>query len=237
MQIVLVDDEKLQIQQMTKLIHEACNQLGISATITSYESGETFLFDLPDHPEWELVFLDIQMPNLTGMDLAHYIHKKQPHLQIVFATAYADYAVESYQVEALSYLLKPIQIKDIKHVLNRYQVRLAYQPTYLLVESEGDLLKIDLATIIYAESQGHDLNIYTENQTITINWTLAEFMDQVDNRFIKTHRSYRVNLDFIQSIHPTEALLTTGEILPIARRQVKQVQRAFIDYFKGEVER
>lgn len=235
MHIVLVDDERLQIEQMTRLIQGVCHKLHIPLTLTTFTSGQAFLFALPDHPEWELVFLDIQMPDLSGMSVAHQIHQSHPQIKIIFATAYADFAVESYQVDAFSYLLKPIQASDIEHVLTKHQNMTVNQPVYLVLSVDGEFVKLDLATIIYVESQGHKLLINTSDKLFESNMTLAQFMAEVDERFVQTHRSYRVNLDFVDSIAPTELLLTTGDRLPIARRQVKQVQRAFIDYFKGDL--
>ena len=119
-EIVLVDDEQLQLDYMEKLIRQAAESLKIEINMSQYLSGEAFLFALEDNPTWNLAFLDIEMAELNGMEVARIVRENAPQLELVFATAYAEYAIEGYEVQALDYLLKPINLEKITRVLTRY---------------------------------------------------------------------------------------------------------------------
>ena len=132
-EIVLVDDEQLQLDYMQKLVQQAAASLAIQIEVHQFLSGEAFLFALEDHPNWQLAFLDIEMAELNGMEVAHIVREKAPDLELVFATAFAEYAIEGYEVQALDYLLKTISLEKVTLVLTRF---LEVQPTeaiYIIV--------------------------------------------------------------------------------------------------------
>ena len=91
--IAIVDDETIQLNYMNQLVNQVAKKMEMSAKISLYESGEAFLFALDNQPKWDLVFLDIQMKGLDGMTVAQVIRQKAPQLHVVFATAYAEYAI------------------------------------------------------------------------------------------------------------------------------------------------
>lgn len=151
-EIVLVDDEQLQLDYMKKLVKQAAKSLEIKVEISQYLTGASFLFALEDHPAWNLAFLDIEMEEINGMEVARIIRKKSPQLELVFATAYAEYAVEGYEVQALDYLLKPITLEKIKRVLTRYLEEQPEDNTYIIVDIEGEATRLNLKDIHSAEA-------------------------------------------------------------------------------------
>lgn len=234
-EIVLVDDEQLQLDYMQKLIEQAAESLEIKIEISQYLSGEAFLFSLEDHPTWDLAFLDIEMEELNGMQVAKILREKSPQLELVFATAYAEYAIEGYEVQALDYLLKPINQQKITRVLKRYLEEQPEDTAYLIAEVEGQATRLNLEDIIYVEANMGEVLVVLADQELPLKMTLLEFQDLLDERFVATHRSYLVNLQYISRLLKKDVALSNGEKIPLSRRRAKEVQSDFIDYYKGSV--
>jgi DNA-binding LytR/AlgR family response regulator len=234
-EIVLVDDEQLQLDYMQKLIEQAAESLEIKIEISQYLSGEAFLFALEDHPTWNLAFLDIEMEELNGMQVARILREKSPQLELVFATAYAEYAIEGYEVQALDYLLKPINQQKITRVLKRYLEEQPEDTAYLIAEVEGQTTRLNLEDILYVEANMGEVLVVLVDQKLPLKMTLLEFQDLLDERFVATHRSYLVNLQYISRLLKKDVALSNGEKIPLSRRRAKEVQSDFIDYYKGSV--
>ena len=234
-EIVLVDDEQLQLDYMQKLIEQAAESLEIKIEVSQYLSGEAFLFALEDHPTWDLAFLDIEMEELNGMQVAKILREKSPQLELVFATAYAEYAIEGYEVQALDYLLKPINQQKITRVLKRYLEEQPEDTAYLIAEVEGQATRLNLEDIIYVEANMGEVLVVLTDQELPLKMTLLEFQDLLDERFVATHRSYLVNLQYISRLLKKDVALSNGEKIPLSRRRAKEVQSDFIDYYKGSV--
>lgn len=233
--IVLVDDEQLQLDYMQKLIEQAADSLKIEVAIHQYLSGEAFLFALEDYPAWNLAFLDIEMAKLNGMEVARIVREKALDLELVFATAYAEYAIEGYEVQALDYLLKPINVEKITRVLTRYLEELPEEAAYIIVDIAGQPSRLNLDDVIYVEADGGEVMVVLEEKTLSIKMSLTEFDKLLDDRFVSTHRSYLVNLQYVSRLLKKDVALHNGDMIPLSRRRAKDVQSAFIAHYKGSV--
>lgn len=233
--IVLVDDEQLQLDYMQKLIEQAADSLKIEIAIHPYLSGEAFLFALEDYPAWNLAFLDIEMAKLNGMEVARIVREKALDLELVFATAYAEYAIEGYEVQALDYLLKPINVEKITRVLTRYLEELPEEAAYIIVDVAGQPSRLNLDDVIYVEADGGEVMVVLEEKTLSIKMSLTEFEKLLDDRFVSTHRSYLVNLQYVSRLLKKDVALHNGDMIPLSRRRAKDVQTAFIAHYKGSV--
>ena len=233
--IVLVDDEQLQLDYMQKLIEQAADSLKIEVAIHQYLSGEAFLFALEDYPAWNLAFLDIEMAKLNGMEVARIVREKALDLELVFATAYAEYAIEGYEVQALDYLLKPINVEKITRVLTRYLEELPEEAAYIIVDVAGQPLRLNLDDVIYVEADGGEVMVVLEEKRFSIKMSLTEFEKLLDDRFVSTHRSYLVNLQYVSRLLKKDVALHNGDMIPLSRRRAKDVQTAFIAHYKGSV--
>ncbi|UUX34246.1 LytR/AlgR family response regulator transcription factor [Fundicoccus culcitae] len=235
LKVVIVDDEQRQLDHMQNLLNQSAKQLKITIDIDQYTSGEAFLFALEDHLDWQIAFLDIEMKAVNGMEVAKIIREKAPQLALVFATGYAEYAIEGYEVQALAYLLKPIKVEKVQVVIERF---LAIQPEEepsIIIESQGKHVRLLLNQIVYVEANQRELSIITNEESYSIKQSLTEFSKSLDHRFIQTHRSYIVNLQYVNQILTQDITLTNGMCIPLSRRKAKTVQKAFIDYYKGSV--
>lgn len=233
--IAIVDDEDIQVDTMTSLIKEAAARLSLSVSLIDFSSGEAFLFTLEDHPDLDMVFLDIEMNQTDGLEVAKKIRQTDKDLTIVFATAFAEYAVQGYDVQALDYLLKPIELDKVKRVLKRHLDRQPAVVEKVTLESQGEVIKLALDDILYVEVNRRECEIHTLNGSVTVSRTLKELSEELSEDFIQTHRSYLVNVSHMNRLLKTDIELSNGAVVPVSRRLVKQVQERFVTHNKGAV--
>ena len=231
--IVVVDDEQIQRDYMEALIQQVCQTLKVDCSITCLESSEHFLFELEEHPEWQLLFLDIEMPALDGMSLAHQIRQIAPQIEIIFATGYSEYAVAGYQVDALDFLVKPIEHSDIERVIQKYLNIQPVQEYYVLVDTvDGVSRALNANEIYWVEVNRRRLTVGLEDEHIELGETLAAFKEKLNADFISPHRSYLINLNHVSAVQANEVQMEDGTAIPLSRRLIKEVQAAFVSHYR-----
>ena len=233
--VAIVDDESIQLESMKTLINEAATELSINVQLHYFSSGEEFLFKLDEHKNLAMVFLDIEMKNIDGLEVARKIREKDKLLTIVFATAYAEYAVQGYEVQALDYLLKPIEVDKIKRVLQRHLDRKPLLQESMTLEVNGELTKLLLDDILYVEVIRRECRIQLRDHVLIVNKSLTELSEHLNNAFIQTHRSYLVNLAHMNRLLKADVELSNRALVPVSRRLSKEVQEKFIAYHKKAV--
>ncbi len=151
----------------------------------------------------DLLFLDIEMPEISGLVLAKSLNKDTA---IIFTTAYRDYAVEGFDLRAVDYLLKPIRPERFKEAVEKYKPVKVEEPKkgdhaeHLFVRSDRKMLKIVLGEILYIESLSDYLKIHTMNDLVITRETLTNLSDKLPaDIFMRIHRSFIVNIDHIKS--------------------------------------
>lgn len=233
--IAIVDDEDIQIGSMKSLLNQAAQDLNLTVQLSHFSSGEAFLFELEDHTDLDIVFLDIEMKEVNGLEVARTIREKNVEMTLVFATAFSEYAVQGYEVQALDYLLKPIELEKIKKVIRRHLDKQPLVKDSVTLEVDGKVLKLEQETILYIEVIKRECHIHLQGQVLTVNKPLKELSDSLNANFIQTHRSYLVNLAHIDRLLKADVELSNGQTVPLSRRLTKDVQEKFIAHNKGPV--
>jgi DNA-binding LytR/AlgR family response regulator len=178
----------------------------------------------------DLVFLDINMPEISGIAFAKSINKD---IKIIFTTAYRDYAVEGFDLQAVDYLLKPIAFERLLKSVNRYfEVTTSsnstrIEPTdtndFIFVRSDRKMLKVDFDAIIYIESFSDYIKIHTKDAVIVTRETISAIEAKLPkNRFLRIHRSYIICISKIQSF-THEHITINNKALSISRSYKKDV--------------
>lgn len=236
MRIAICDDDKGQRKEFARLLGVWGKERGQVLDLGEYANAEAFLFSYADHP-CSLLLLDIEMGQLSGMELARKLRARGDMLPIVFLTGYSDYMEEGYEVEALHYLLKPVSQEKLFAVLDRYAKRRA--PEKELVVSDGEsAVHLAAETILYCEAVGKKTHVHTREGGIFISSEgIGAFFGRLGADFVFCHRSYIVNLRHVRSIGRTEVKLEKGACVPLSRRQREEVNGRFVQYYTGgEVE-
>lgn len=228
--IAICDDiasEREELQSILLMIQNT--EQNWNFDITQYESGELLFMDLQEQRIFDLIFLDIYMDGMSGMEIAQKIRKRKMETPIVFLTASPDFALESYDVNAFGYLLKPIDADKLTAVLERLLVY--YNRPRVSIQCDRKRRYLFLDEIMYVESQNHNIYIHlVKGETLTSGEKLNALEEKLDNRFLRTHQSFLVNMCFITDV-VEDFILKDGTRIPIRKRQHKAISDAYYRFF------
>ena len=234
--IAICDDETAQAENLRKIVMRWIAGSGHSAEISLYNSAESFLFDKGDHPICDILLLDIQMGGITGVELAKRLRDIGMPTQIIFITAFADYITEGYDVDAVHYLMKPVQETKLGEALNKAAIRLSKTEPSLLLPMDGEMTRIQLSNILYIECFAHYQEIHAVYGQYKVKMPIYALEKLLDESFIRCHRSYMAGLKHIVKITKTDVILDNNQAIPLSRRLYEDVNKAFIRYFMGAEE-
>jgi len=226
----ICDDSQKDIDYIEKLIRDWNRSAGYQLRIDRFPSGEAFWFAFEEDQSFDVLFLDIEMERLNGIELAQKLRQLGSRIQIVFVTGYMDYIEQGYDVEALHYLLKPVTEKKLAGVLDRAMERLKNRERELTLTMPEGIVRIPLAEIRYLEVMGNYVTIHGE-ESCSVKRTLSQLEELLDERFYRIHRSYIVNLQSVKKCTRTEVVLKDDTVLPLSRRHYEGLNRAMITYF------
>lgn len=227
--IAICDDNEDQIKELRRLLGEWSSDKPFALNIDEYISAESFLFSYADKP-CDLILLDIEMKKLNGMELARKLRSDGNMLPIIFITGYSDYMSDGYEVEALHYLLKPINRSKFFAVLDRYIKRHASENEIVLTGDEGSI-HISSDMIVFCEAMGKKTYVHLCNKVIICNVGISAIKNMLPAGFAFCHRSYIINMRYVRSIGKTEIVLDSGENIPLSRRLYKEVNEKFIEFY------
>lgn len=238
MRIAYCEDEAAQAQLVRTMIEQWAECRQESAEVVLFESAEEFLFKNDDFP-YDIVFLDIAMRQINGVELARTIRKKDKKLPIAFLTADKAFAIEGYEVHAVRYLLKPITAEKLESFLDELlaeQQNEIEDTICITIGEKGNTKRIVENSICYVEVLGHYTQLHlVDAPTIRIKESLASIMNYFHRKelFVKCHRSYVVNLLYVDRINRTECTLLDKTVLPISRSSYHVFNERFIQYYRG----
>ena len=225
--VAICDDDNSQIGALKVMLTEWNEHI----IINEYTSAEQFLFGYPDTP-CDLLLLDIEMGDMNGMELAHKLRRKGDMLPIIFITGYSEFMQDGYDVEALHYLLKPVNKEKLFAVLDRYASRHPADSRVIFPGGEESVC-VNADDIMYLEAFGKKTQItLKDGKEIECTCGLSAVAEKLGNGFVACHRSYVVNLGFVRSISKTDITLDNNRKIPLSRRLYDSVNRAFISFYK-----
>lgn len=233
LKIAICDDETAEIKYISAIVDKWARVNNKTAAISTFDSAESFFFQYAEEKSFDIILLDIQMKNMNGVELAKQIRQDNESVQIVFITGYPDYLAEGYEVSALHYLMKPVSEQKLFDVLDRACKRLKVREKSILLKVGGESICIPAGEIIYAESFAHTVEITTISGKIKASLPISQLEKELGSGFVRCHRSYIVGLKYIRKITRNELLLDNGVSIPLSRRLYKEVNQAFIRFFKG----
>ncbi|MBK1897058.1 LytR/AlgR family response regulator transcription factor [Chryseobacterium paridis] len=218
MNCIIIDDEPLARAEMHSLIHEV-SKMEILGEFSNAPSALDFLKD----NSVDLIFLDIEMPLMNGLEFVEMLPK---HTLIIFTTAYSQYALKSYELEAVDYLLKPIDKQRLKKAVEKAILYAELLSTdtikntvesntvdFLFIKAERRFYKISFADIKYIEGLKDYVVIHTQNQKLITAMNLKTIHQKISsNSFIRVSKSYVVNIDYIDSFDNHNIYIGDSEI-------------------------
>lgn len=233
MTCTIVDDEPLAV----KLLESFVERTPALQLVGSYTDSVEAIAALRENPV-DLVFLDIQMPDMDGMELAHMLPAQT---KIIFTTAFKEYAFDSYEVSAIDFLLKPVRYNKFLAAVEKAQERIVpppstlnLQPSTIFLRVDGELRQLQLDDVLYVAGMKDYVMFYVQSQPrpLITHLTMKAVEDMLPaGRFLRVHRSYIVALDKIRSIDRNDCIYIGNEIIHVT----EAFRPAFQQFLDGKV--
>jgi DNA-binding LytR/AlgR family response regulator len=234
LRIAMAEDNPKFAQQLKSQLQRFGEEIQIELQVFAYENGTQLLEAF--RGSWDIVLLDIEMPNLNGMDTAQLLRKNDPDVLIMFITNLAQYALKGYEVNAFDYILKPVSYYTLSMKLQLALRQLTQRErSSLLLNQDGELFRVPISSLYYIEIFGHKLCYHTAQGTITINSThpLSELEQELAPKgFVRCHKGVLVNARYVDHIKGC-TITVAGEELPISRNRRKEVLQQLLNCIKG----
>lgn len=228
--LAICDDNQADTVYLQTLVEKWAKDSERMLETETFPSAEAFLFRYEDEKSFDLILLDIEMGQMSGVELAKKIRRENRSIQIIFVTGYMEYIAEGYDVEALHYLLKPVTEQKLFGVLERAAERSKDREKELCLSMPGEVVRLPLREIRFLEVQRNYVTICGE-EDYTVKKTLNELEKELDESFCRIGRSYIVNLHFVKKITRTQVILKDGRELPLSRNFYEKINREMIRYF------
>ncbi len=219
--IAVCDDEVIECCNMAKRIKEIMAEMKIPCIIRQFRSGGELLRALES---FDIVFLDIIMQDLDGMKTAQIFREKAPDKILIFVSSSREYVFEAYDVEAFQYLVKPVGDRKLKSVLQRAVLKTkSRSQEFIIVSRERQKKKLFLDDIYYFEIKGRMVYAHVAEGIFTYYEQIGELEDKLqDYGFFRCHKSYLINLKYVDGYNRQEAILENGEKIVIAKRRYEK---------------
>ncbi len=233
--IALCDDETKYLDFYETKINEIANKHHLLVDIIRFKNGESLLFYLEDNPnKFEIIYLDILIDGMTGIETAMQIRKFNEFAKIIFLTSTESFVYNAFEAKASNYLIKSLHDDKFETVflstvksLNRFLTK-----EVIRFKSQQEEIAFNLSDITHFESFKRLVIVNTSNKEVhEFYYKLSDLIVGLqDKGFILTHRSYLVNLAYIKTISTNELTLKNNVIIPISRNLLKSVKHSFIEY-------
>ena len=228
MNIFIAEDRLEDYLHLRKMIEKWANINQVQIHI--YYRNKLF-YQLPDFiSHCQIAFLDIYMPVVNGFDFAAYLRKWNTEIEIVFQSHSSLYGAKSYRLNALDYLLKPLQEKQVFQILDFILEK--QQKKSLVYRQRNHIKKIKFDEIIYIQIKDHRTWIHCVDHIEMTYDSILKLKDVLDCRFVQCYRGYLVNIDYIKKVDKDRILLKNQKTIPLSRNYSTQIKERMIEQSK-----
>ncbi|MBN1599913.1 MAG: response regulator transcription factor [Bacteroidales bacterium] len=236
MNCIAIDDEPLALRQISDFIRQTPFLEIVAECRSAFEAMEV----LQGEKNVDLMFVDINMPDLSGME---FIKTLKSGPEIIFTTAYSEYAIEGYKVDALDYLLKPIDYTDFLKAANKAKIYFqaisktngnqSDEENYLFVKTEYKVVRIKLKEVKYIEGMREYVRIHLENaRPVMTLMSMKSLEDKLPpENFMRVHRSFIVNLNKITTIERSRIIFDKDVYIPVSDQYKEKFQEFINKHF------
>ena len=228
--IAVIDDEAAERKAMEELVFSWSRHSSLHTTVQSFPSAESFLFEFEENKNFDVLLLDVEMGKMNGVELAHVLRDRNFSGAIVFITGYPDFMADGFDVSALHYLLKPVNKEKLFEVLSRAAVQNATKPPNIVFLADGESISLSAEKILYAESRGHYMHIFTKIGEYRARMTVSATENLFGTGFVRIGRAFVVNLEHVLQIGKTQLTLTDGTELPVPRGAYNDLNMSLLTY-------
>ena len=221
---ILLDDEPLALRQM-ELYAAKTPDFEVVAACPSASKAQAFL------DKANTIFTDINMPDLSGMA---FVRSLPDPPVIVFTTAYAEYAIDGFRVNAADYLLKPFGLHDFQRaaekVRSQLELRKLNEPSQIMLRSGGKTVVVKLSDICYIEGMSEYVKVHLAGQQdpLIVLYGLGKLLEQLPSKdFVQVHRSYIIGISHVKEAGPASILMDNGGVIPVSKKNRAELRDIF----------
>lgn len=227
LEVVICEDDFYFADRLRELAETYLQEKKLEATLTVSQDGESLLQAgaMPD-----LILMDIKLPGKSGMEIMEQLRQRGSTSQVIFITAYPEHVFHAFDLEAVHYLLKPVNAQRLYPVMDKAVKRaLSRKEPCLLLAAGTEVRKLPLKEVLYCEVFGHQVLIHTATGNASFPGSLDSLEERLDSRFFRCHRSYLVNMDYVVGKEAGAAKLAGGDTVLIARRRETEFTKRLLD--------
>ena len=233
--IAICDDSKQERQILAALFKRYQELHATPLQIHIFQNGFSLLDAIDQGKRFDITILDILMPGENGIEIARNIRVSGTDTEIIFLTSSPEYAVDSYEVKAQNYLLKPITEEKFFASIDSILAELDEKDTasFIIYTTEKQYSRIRVSSLVYGEVTHRTITLHLADQTmISAVMTFTEFQDilKAYPDFIYPHRSYAVNMNYIQYVTKSDIILTDGQKIPLSRNNYMKISEQFLNF-------
>lgn len=229
--IAICDDDSSFIATLKTLLNRYAEERQLDLHVLEFRDGTELLNSY--NTALDLIFLDIQMDKMDGLETAGKIRMVDSGVSIIFLTSMIQYALEGYQYNATNYIIKPMKYVRLKAEMDRWMQ--SYRPDrkpFLLVANDTGKYKVFIQDIYYIETFNRNLMIHSSTENILSYKKMKELEKELEkHRFIRCHSGFLVNLFYVKRVEKLELELTNGDKIPISQPKRKFVMEKLADYW------
>ena len=231
MNIAIIEDSGQELSLLERCLQSYLSSRQVYRVIDTYTSGEAFLENWPSK-SYDLVFLDILMEGISGIEVARKIRETDSECLLIFISSSKEYALQGFEVRAFDYLLKPLSEERFQKTTDLCQNELAKHIRYIEVKESRTLVKIPLNEIIYTDYYNHYIQIHTAARLIRSYQQFDVFSPLLlcYPQFLCCYRNCIVNMDHVDSVDKHDFVMENGERVPITRGNRNSIYQQYADY-------
>lgn len=233
--IAICDDSKQERQILAALFKRYQELHATPLQIHIFQNGFSLLDAIDQGKRFDITILDILMPGENGIEIARNIRASGTDTEIIFLTSSPEYVVDSYEVKAQNYLLKPVTEEKFFASIDSILAELDEKDTasFIIYTTEKQYSRIRVSSLVYGEVTHRTITLHLADQTmISAIMTFTEFLDilKAYPDFIYPHRSYAVNMHYIQYVTKSDIILTDGQKIPLSRNNYTKISEQFLNF-------
>ena len=227
--ILVCDDLPEERLNMVRMLRHFEQETGLELRLeTAADGSELLAMWKPDR--WDMIFLDIFMPQVDGIEAARRLRKKDGICEIVFATTSRRHGMEGYEIHALDYLTKPFTQLAVDGVMDWFLRQRAEKRRELTVRTPEGEEAIRAQDILYIESRGHSCVIHARQQELSVRGSIDELAAGLDTSFFRCHKSFLLNFAHVAEIEQRSFRLDSGETVPISAANLISSKSALMEW-------
>lgn len=236
--IAICDDEKPIIEKIKETVIDTMKERDNEYQIVEFKSGEEVIeYTSSGENEIDILFLDIQMDGMDGMETARRLREYDRTTEIIFVTSIGEMWSEGYTVRAFRFIEKPVNRDIIRKNLSECLVEIVRKRgSFLIVKTDTGTRKVYSRDIVCIEAMRKMIKIYTRDEVLEYRYTLTEVMKNIEEQlFVQCHRSYLANLIYIKEVGSKDILMKNGLKVPISRSKHKEVLEKYFRTIGAEI--